>query len=121
MLRLRNSRITGAFTNRNRGTRISRIERINTNMNYSIYSGAGNDFVMIDNRDYSVPFGKQKDFTITICEEQFKDIDGVIFLEKPVMEDAAIRMNYYNRDGSYGAMCGNGARCIAQFAADNGI
>ena len=28
-------------------------------------------------------------------------------------------MNYYNRDGSFGAMCGNGARCIAQFAFDN--
>jgi diaminopimelate epimerase len=30
-------------------------------------------------------------------------------------------MSYYNRDGSYGAMCGNGARCIAQFAFDEGV
>jgi diaminopimelate epimerase len=30
-------------------------------------------------------------------------------------------MNYYNRDGSFGAMCGNGARCTAQFAIDEGI
>lgn len=90
-------------------------------MHYSIYSGAGNDFVMIDNRDNFVQFDNQKEFTRKICNEQFKDIDGVIFLEKPLSNDASIRMNYYNRDGSYGAMCGNGARCISQFAVDKGI
>jgi diaminopimelate epimerase len=45
----------------------------------------------------------------------------VIFLDSPKDESNSIRMNYYNRDGSYGAMCGNGARCIAQFAIDNKI
>lgn len=90
-------------------------------MKYQIYSGAGNDFVMIDNRDNSVPKDTQKDFTVKICSSQFKKIDGVIFIEKPRNENALIMMNYYNRDGSYGAMCGNGARCISQYALDNGI
>ena len=90
-------------------------------MKYSIYSGAGNDFVMINNWDNYIPFDKQKDFTIKICNEKFKQIDGVIFLDKPQGIEAAIRMSYYNRDGSYGAMCGNGARCIAQFAVDEGV
>jgi diaminopimelate epimerase len=90
-------------------------------MNYKIYSGAGNDFVMINNLDKIVPLEKQKEFSAKICEEKFKQIDGVIFLEKPLHEENAIRMNYYNRDGSYGAMCGNGARCIAQFAIDENI
>lgn len=90
-------------------------------MNYSIYSGAGNDFVMIYNIDGIVPFDKQKEFTVKVCNEQFKEIDGVIFLEKPVDDNNSIRMNYYNRDGSYGAMCGNGARCIAKYATDIGI
>lgn len=90
-------------------------------MVYKIYSGAGNDFVMINNWNNIVPFEKQKEFTVKICNEKFKQIDGVIFLDKPQGKDASIRMNYYNRDGSYGAMCGNGARCIAQFAIDDEI
>lgn len=90
-------------------------------MIFSIYSGAGNDFVMINNWDNHIPFDKQKDLTIKICEEKFKQIDGVIFLDKPLGTEASLRMNYYNRDGSYGAMCGNGARCIARYAVDEGI
>lgn len=89
-------------------------------MNYKIYSGAGNDFVMINNWNNRIPFNKQKEFTIKICTEKFIQIDGVIFLDKPQKTDALVRMNYYNRDGSYGAMCGNGARCIAQYAVDEG-
>jgi diaminopimelate epimerase len=90
-------------------------------MKYQIYSGAGNDFVIIDNRDRSVPFDRQEEFTKEICSKQFKEIDGVIFLENPQNKNASIRMNYYNRDGSYGAMCGNGARCTARFAHEKRI
>ncbi|RPI12901.1 MAG: diaminopimelate epimerase [Ignavibacteriae bacterium] len=93
----------------------------NSKLSYSIYSGAGNDFVMIDNRENVVPFDEQAAFTENICNKLFPGIDGVIFLDKPISSTSSIRMNYYNRDGSYGAMCGNGARCIAQFAADKGI
>jgi diaminopimelate epimerase len=93
----------------------------NSKIKYDIYSGAGNDFVMFDNRDNKIPFEKQKAFTKRICREKFIDIDGVIFLEKPKNFQNRMRMNYYNRDGSYGAMCGNGARCISQFAADKKI
>ena len=88
---------------------------------YSIYSGAGNDFVMINNINGFIPFEQQKNLTIKICTEQFENIDGIIFLEKPIDSKNSIRMNYYNRDGSFGAMCGNGARCISQFAIDENI
>jgi len=90
-------------------------------MKYEIYSGAGNDFIMINNWDNSVPFERQQELTVKLCDDKFKEIDGVIFLNKPLKEGSAIRMNYYNRDGSYGAMCGNGARCIAEFAHSKGI
>jgi diaminopimelate epimerase len=90
-------------------------------MFYKIYSGAGNDFVMINNMDNSVPFDKQGEFTIKISNKSFPDIDGVIFVEKPKEKNASVRMNYYNRDGSFGAMCGNGARCIAQYSVEEGI
>jgi diaminopimelate epimerase len=90
-------------------------------MKYSVYSGAGNDFVMINNWDNEVPFEKQSDFALKICKEQFPEIDGVIFADKPKEKESLIRMNYFNRDGSYGAMCGNGARCIVQFSIDEGL
>lgn len=93
----------------------------NSKLKYDIYSGAGNDFIMFDNRDNKIPFEKQKAFTKRICRERFIDIDGVIFLDKPKHSGNRLRMNYYNRDGSFGAMCGNGARCISQFAADKKI
>ena len=90
---------------------------------YEIYSGAGNDFVILDNRSWQnhIPLIKQEEFTKFICGTMFKEIDGVIYLDKPLKRDSAFRMNYYNRDGSFGAMCGNGARCISMFAFKNGI
>lgn len=88
---------------------------------YEIFSGAGNDFVMINNYDNIIPFEKQQEFTAWICDKYFKELDGVIFLERPDNKDVSIRMNYYNRDGSYGAMCGNGARCITKFAFEKGL
>lgn len=90
-------------------------------MKYEIYSGAGNDFVMINNFESIVPFEKQAARAAEICAERFSNIDGVIFADKPKHYGSAIRMNYYNRDGSFGAMCGNGARCIAMFAHKHNI
>ena len=88
---------------------------------YEIYSGAGNDFVIIDNLDEKIILDEEKKFTIKICDENFKSIDGVIFVDNPLNNSSSLRMNYYNRDGSFGAMCGNGARCISMFAYKNGI
>ncbi len=90
-------------------------------MKYELYSGAGNDFVMVNNIAEKIPFEKQKAITIQLCNEKFPNIDGVIFADKPEIEGSSLRMNYYNRDGSFGAMCGNGARCISMFAYKNGI
>lgn len=90
-------------------------------MKYELYSGAGNDFVMINNITENIPLDKQKDHTVKLCNDNFPKIDGVIFADKPVKVSSAVRMNYYNRDGSFGAMCGNGARCIAMFVYKNSI
>ncbi|MBL8015724.1 MAG: hypothetical protein JNK43_00515, partial [Ignavibacteria bacterium] len=90
-------------------------------MKYELYSGAGNDFVMVNNIAEKIPFEKQKALTIQLCNEKFPNIDGVIFADKPEIEGSSLRMNYYNRDGSFGAMCGNGARCISMFAFKHGL
>jgi len=45
--------------------------------------------------------------------------DGLILI-KP-SEAADCEMDMYNLDGSQGAMCGNGIRCVAKYAYDYGI
>ena len=84
-------------------------------MKYEIYSGAGNDFLMINNLDGILTPDDEKNLTLKLCGGDFTNIDGVIFIDKPVNNKAAVKMNFYNPDGSFGAMCGNGARCAAAY------
>lgn len=83
------------------------------------YQGTGNDFVIVDNRDgrYSTLTTAQIHF---ICDRR-KGIgaDGMMMLNS--REGYDFEMKYYNADGKEGSMCGNGGRCLVQFAHDRGI
>ena len=91
------------------------------------YQGAGNDFLIADNRDghltetEGVLYGDNWSKSIAeICDRRYGvGADGVMLLENSDRYD--FRMAYYNSDGSGGMMCGNGGRCIVAFAADRGI
>jgi diaminopimelate epimerase len=91
------------------------------------YQGAGNDFLIADNRDGhlkeidGVLYGQGWSKSIAeICDRRYGvGADGVMLLENSDSYD--FRMAYYNSDGSGGMMCGNGGRCIVAFAADRGI
>ena len=81
-------------------------------------SGAGNDFVVIDNRNGVVTDARE--LTRRICTRALSvGADGLILIENSA--DASFRMRYYNSDGSLGEFCGNGTRCAARFAFVNGI
>jgi diaminopimelate epimerase len=78
-------------------------------------SGAGNDFVVIDNRARLVPEPAAA-FAARVCARQAAvSADGLLLLEKSERKD--FRMRYFNTDGSEAEMCGNGGRCIARFAS----
>lgn len=47
--------------------------------------------------------------------------DGLIVIEPALSEEADFRMRMYNNDGSEGAMCGNGIRCVGKFVYDKGL
>lgn len=82
------------------------------------YQGAGNDFLIADNRDGSVQLTAQQ--VSKLCDRRYGvGADGLMLLEPSERYD--FRMVYYNSDGSGGMMCGNGGRCIVAFAADMGL
>lgn len=86
---------------------------------FSKMVGAGNDFVVIDNRRGTVK--KSPAVLARILSDRRNSIgaDGVLLLEKSKKAD--IRMRIINSDGSEAEMCGNGIRCIAKFSADHRI
>jgi len=83
-------------------------------LRFTKMSGAGNDFVMIDNRAGDVRLSPEQ--ITRICDRhRGVGADGILLLENP-KNGADFRMRYYNRDGGEAEMCGNGARCFARFA-----
>ena len=82
------------------------------------YQGAGNDFLIADNRDGSVLLTTAQ--IAALCDRRYGvGADGLMLLGACPEYD--FRMVYYNSDGSGGMMCGNGGRCIVAFAAGMGI
>ncbi len=86
---------------------------------FSKYHGTGNDFIILDNRN-----GKYNNLSVQqvhfLCDRRYGiGGDGLMMLEDADGFD--FKMRYYNADGKEGSMCGNGGRCLVQFAKDSGI
>jgi diaminopimelate epimerase len=84
--------------------------------------GAGNDFVVVDNRWMRFSDDELAGLARRYCPRRTGvGADGLLALDAPEGEGADFRMRYRNADGSLGTMCGNGARCLARFARRAGI
>ena len=87
-------------------------------LSFTKMNGAGNDFVMLDNRAGELALtGTQ---VARLCDRhRGVGADGVLLVEVPPASgtEAEFRMRYYNADGGEVEMCGNGARCFARYAA----
>ncbi len=82
------------------------------------YHGAGNDFILMDNRDGAIQLTVEQ--VAALCHRRFGiGADGLMLLQTAVGAD--FEMVYYNSDGNESTMCGNGGRCIAAFAYHKGI
>jgi diaminopimelate epimerase len=82
-------------------------------LHFTKMNGAGNDFVLLDNRDGSLAL---TDAQIARLCDRHRGVgaDGLLLVEKSEAQ-ADFRMRYYNADGREAEMCGNGARCFARF------
>lgn len=86
----------------------------NQMLRFTKMNGAGNDFVLLDNRAGEIALAREE--IARICDRhRGVGADGVLLLE-PAGNGADFRMRYYNADGGEAEMCGNGARCFARFA-----
>jgi diaminopimelate epimerase len=77
-------------------------------------NGAGNDFVLIDNRERNIRLSPEQ--VVRICHRQRGvGADGLFLLVPNTTGKAQWSWEFYNSDGSTADMCGNGARCFARF------
>lgn len=91
---------------------------VNQHINFSKFHGAGNDFIMINAMKYEILLSEE--LIYGMCDRRVGiGADGLIVLSPS--EDYDFKMRYYNCDGKESTFCGNGGRCIAAFANQQGI
>ena len=80
--------------------------------------GIGNDYVYVD--AFAHPLADPAAVARRVAPRRTAiGSDGLILIAPS--ETADVRMEMYNADGSRGAMCGNGIRCVAKYAWDHGL
>lgn len=90
-------------------------------IHFTKMQGAGNDFIILDNRD-----GRLSDFSFpalaaSLCQRKLSlGADGLMVIQ-PAMDGCDFSMDFYNADGSVGEMCGNGARCLTRYGLTHGL
>jgi diaminopimelate epimerase len=84
-------------------------------LKFTKMNGAGNDFVVLDNRDESLALATDQ---ISFLCDRHRGVgaDGLLVVE-PAANGADFRMRYYNADGGEADMCANGARCFARYTS----
>lgn len=87
-------------------------------MKFTKMHGAGNDYIYFDCTKEQI--ADEKAAAIKLSDRHFGiGGDGIIIIKKGTNAD--FEMVMYNADGSRGAMCGNGIRCVAKYVYDNGL
>lgn len=83
-------------------------------------NGNGNDFLVINNMDLKYREETLSFYAKALCRRRESlGADGILVTEPSEIHD--FKMRLFNRDGTEGEMCGNGARCVARYAVLKGI
>lgn len=83
--------------------------------------GCGNDFVILDYKEFLKMDMKMPDAAKKLCDRNFGvGADGLI-IPNLNTDNADIGWFFYNSDGSTAQMCGNGIRCFAKYVHDKGL
>lgn len=98
-------------------------------LEFTKMQAAGNDFILIDDREQRIWDEKKGRIARFLCTRRFSvGADGVLFLCKPTSSSTStptrsydLRMRVFNADGSEAEMCGNGIRCFARYAYEKGL
>ena len=90
-------------------------------MKFHKMNGAGNDFLILNDLDGSVPESAFPALARTLCERHLSiGADGLMAVV-PAQHGGDYKMLFFNSDGSLGEMCGNGARCICRYGFELGL
>ena len=90
-------------------------------MRFVKMNGAGNDFIILDNRDGRFSEAQLSALAKVVCHRRLSvGADGLMAVAK-AQGSADYRMQFFNADGSMGEMCGNGARCICRYGYEFGL
>ena len=90
-------------------------------LSFTKMQGAGNDYIYLDCREQGLP-PQAGQLAARLSRRHFSvGADGLICIAPPRLADADATMVMYNADGSPGAMCGNGARCVAEYLYTHGV
>lgn len=94
------------------------MENMTTIINFEKFTGAGNDFILINDFEYKLSDDFYQDVCSLLCSRGFGiGSDGLMVIRKSDKYD--FKMMYWNPDGSIAGMCGNGGRCISMLYSKN--
>ncbi len=86
-------------------------------MKFTKMEGCANDYIYVYTGTESVPDEQKSSLAIRLSDRHTGiGSDGLIFINPT--DKADFEMEMYNSDGSLGAMCGNGIRCVGKYVYD---
>ncbi len=91
-------------------------------LRFTKMQASGNDFILINNFSGALSPDQGPYWARKLCRRRLSvGADGLILLEPPRKPHHAFRWRFFNADGSEAEMCGNGGRCAARFAVEEGL